>query len=95
MQISFGLLDPYSMERRTCFFLFQYLSWFILNMQKSLSLYLVICACARLRQEGQFIISIYKFDAVGVNLSIDRENLRNSIYRHDLCHIYNYSYFIT
>ena len=48
-----------------------------------------------MRQEGQFIISIYKFDAVVFNLSIDRENLRNSIYRYDLCHNYKYSYVIT
>ena len=56
----------------------------LLNIKKSLSIYDVICACARLRLEGHFLILIHKFDAMVINLLIERENLRNSVYKSTL-----------
>ena len=54
MQIGFVLLDPYSIKSDTCSFLFGYLLWIRSTLKKSLSFYLLICPCARLRRTAYF-----------------------------------------
>ena len=53
----------------------------LLNKKNSLTIYSLIGPCARVRKEGHFLILIHKFDVTVINLSIESENLVNSVYK--------------